>query len=245
MSKKVKKKVPVLRFPEFAGDFDWKQNKLKHITKKIGSGATPTGGDSNYKEYGISLFRSLNVYDSFFKNKNLAFIDEDQAKKLDNVKDMYNGNFIDIDSLSRLELDDQEFKKNKAEYGDVFFTRSSLVKEGIAHSNILLNRDQDITYDGHLIRFRFNHKSYLPEFIALALKASTTRKQLVSRGKTGTMTTIGQDDIATVKLSIPSKQEQEKIADFLTSIDQKIDAISKQIELTEQFKKGLLQKMFV
>jgi type I restriction enzyme, S subunit len=165
--------------------------------------------------------------------------------RLINVKDMYNGNFIDISSLSRLELDDQEFRRNKAEYGDVFFTRSSLVKEGIAHSNILLSRDQDITYDGHLIRFCFNHKSYLPEFIALALKAGTTRKQLVSRGKTGTMTTIGQDDIATVTLSIPSKKEQEKIADFLIAIDQKIDAIAKQIDLTEHFKKGLLQKMFV
>jgi type I restriction enzyme, S subunit len=35
------------------------------------------------------------------------------------------------------------------------------------------------------------------------------------------------------------------MADFLTSIDQKTEAIAKQIDLTEQFKKGLLQKMFV
>ena len=165
--------------------------------------------------------------------------------RLINVKDMYNGNVIDINSLSRLELDEQEFKRNKAEYGDIFFTRSSLVKEGIAHSNILLSRDQDITYDGHLIRFRFNRKNYLPEFISLALKASAARKQLVSRGKTGTMTTIGQDDISTVKISIPSKPEQEKIADLLTAIDRKIKAVSRQVNLTEQFKKGLLQKMFV
>ena len=47
------------------------------------------------------------------------------------------------------------------------------------------------------------------------------------------------------KLLTPSKEEQEKIADFLTAIDQKIEAISQQINLTKQFKKGLLQKIFV
>ena len=42
-----------------------------------------------------------------------------------------------------------------------------------------------------------------------------------------------------------SIEEQRKIVGFLMAIDKKIEAIAKQIELTEQFKKGLLQKMFV
>ena len=64
----------------------WEVKKLKSITSKIGSGATPTGGKTVYKESGIALIRSMNVYDFSFKWKDLAFIDEVQAAKLNNVE---------------------------------------------------------------------------------------------------------------------------------------------------------------
>lgn len=63
----------------------WDVKKLENLTTKIGSGSTPKGGDSTYKDEGISLVRSLNIYDGKFSYKNLAFIDQDQADKLKNV----------------------------------------------------------------------------------------------------------------------------------------------------------------
>ena len=51
---------------------DWKPFTLKEITTKIGSGSTPKGGKEAYHEIGITLVRSLNVYDFVFdKNDNI------------------------------------------------------------------------------------------------------------------------------------------------------------------------------
>ncbi len=62
-----------------------KLTKLEDITTKIGSGATPRGGEGSYQVSGISLIRSQNIHDNIFTDKGLAFIDEQQAKKLNNV----------------------------------------------------------------------------------------------------------------------------------------------------------------
>jgi type I restriction enzyme, S subunit len=58
---------------------------LGNLTLKIGSGATPRGGDASYKREGIPLIRSLNVHDGQFINRGLAYIDSEQAARLDNA----------------------------------------------------------------------------------------------------------------------------------------------------------------
>jgi len=208
-----KKKVPLLRFPEFTGE--WEKKSLKEIS---------VNGFSN------GVFNDPEKVGSGYR--------------LINVKDMYNGDSIDINTLTRLELDEKEFLKNQAKYGDIFFTRSSLVKEGIAYSNILLDEVEEITYDGHLIKLTPNKNYYLPQFIALVLKTNNSRKQFVARGKTGTMTTIGQEDIATVKLFIPKIKEQEKIAKFLGECDRILTLLRRKRELLESYKRGVMQLLF-
>jgi type I restriction enzyme, S subunit len=76
---------------------------LKDLTSKIGSGATPRGGSNAYKDSGISLIRSQNIRDFKFTYDGLAFIDEDQAKLLDNVAVLGNDILLNItgDSIAR------------------------------------------------------------------------------------------------------------------------------------------------
>ena len=81
----------------------WEIKKLGDICSKLASGATPTGGDSSYKTSGISLIRSQNVLDFTFSHNGLAFIDDDQAKKLKNVEIQEKDILINItgDSVAR------------------------------------------------------------------------------------------------------------------------------------------------
>jgi type I restriction enzyme S subunit len=61
----------------------------------------------------------------------------------------------------------------------------------------------------------------------------------------GTRTRLYFKNLKELKLALPCLAEQQKIAQFLQSIDNKIDAVTEQIEHTKQFKKGLLQQMFL
>jgi type I restriction enzyme S subunit len=64
---------------------DWLSANLKAVTTKIGSGATPRGGEAAYKQEGVPLIRSLNVHDLAFRYERLSFLDEAQAEDLSNV----------------------------------------------------------------------------------------------------------------------------------------------------------------
>ena len=55
---------------------------------------------------------------------------------------------------------------------------------------------------------------------------------------------LNSDVVKKIKLLVPLKQEQEKIASFLTSVDTKIEQLTKKEELLQQYKKGVIQKIF-
>ncbi len=57
---------------------------------------------------------------------------------------------------------------------------------------------------------------------------------------------IGVEDFFSIGLSVPSSmQERQKIADFLSAIDDKIKAEETKLATAKKFKKALLQRMFV
>ncbi len=63
----------------------WAAAKLSEITTKVGSGATPLGGEKVYQSSGIPLIRSMNVHFDGFRNDGLVYLDAKQARQLDGV----------------------------------------------------------------------------------------------------------------------------------------------------------------
>lgn len=59
--------------------------KFSELCSKIGSGATPKGGKESYLGGDIALIRSQNVLDFNFSVDGIAYINNEQAQKLNNV----------------------------------------------------------------------------------------------------------------------------------------------------------------
>ena len=76
----------------------------------------------------------------------------------------------------------------------------------------------------------------------------TTKKfnnLLVRLSEGGTYPTINKLYIYSLSAYLPVEEEQTKIANFLSSIDNKIEQVGEQLDKSKEFKKALLQQMFV
>lgn len=81
------------------------------------------------------------------------------------------------------------------------------------------------------------------EFLFQFLLDFETKWTSLEQGST--FTAVSGIEIKNLSINLPSLPEQTLIANFLTSIDEKINHTQTEITKTEVWKKGLLQKMFV
>ncbi len=86
------------------------------------------------------------------------------------------------------------------------------------------------------------NKDNSQEFLYQSLFAFESQWQNISQG--GTFDAVNSDDIRQLATGFPSKPEQQKIADCLTSLDELITAQAKKIDTLKSHKKGLMQGLF-
>lgn len=182
----------------------WKTYKLSKVTTKIGSGSTPRGGQEAYKTSGTSLIRSQNILDFTFSTNGLAFIDDVQASKLNNVT---------------LEEDDVLLN----------ITGDSVARVCQVPIELLPAR-----VNQHVAIIRANKEILNPSFLKYLLLETTNKNSLLNMASAGaTRQAITKSMIEGFEIKLPPLQEQQPIASILSAIDDKIEnnlAINKTLE---------------
>lgn len=94
--------------------------------------------------------------------------------------------------------------------------------------------------DGNLIWLKeVKENSYFLEYALEYNKKTILNSSIGSTQKALTIVELNK-----VKINIPTIPEQIKIANFISTIDKKIEQINKELKINKEFKKGLLQQMF-
>jgi len=207
--------VPKLRFPEFWDKGEWSSEMLGSKTKKVGSGITPTGGDKNYKSAGRPFVRSQNVGWGCLILDDVAYIDDETHSSF---------------SATEIQKDDVLLNITGASIG-----RSTVANQLIEGGNV----------NQHVCIIRTKKKELNPLFLNQFLISQVGQIQIDSFQAGGNRQGLNFAQIRSFTVPMPPKiEEQQKIANCLTSIDDLISIQANQVEVLKAHKKGLMQQLF-
>ena len=194
----------------------WEINRLRHILKEQLVNGIFKKRDSWGKGNPI-----VNVFDVFIES-----------------------NIVDIETLDRVECEEDELSKYSALYGDFFFVRSSLKLEGIGQSATVLESPEPVVFECHLIRGRPNLSLVDAKFLIAYLNCHFTRSFLVSKANQVTMATIDQNKFKDVHIPTPTLDEQKTISKYLEQKTAEIDLqkakVQEAIERLKEYRTALI-----
>lgn len=138
-------------------------------------------------------------------------------------------------------------QKNDKNYcltnGDIVIAMSGATTGKIA---VLKYPDKIKYYQNQRVgMFTKKNNNIIYTFIKVIIESNKFAEQLNTVLTAGAQPNISPKEINNFEFSIPSLPEQEKIADFFSTLDAKINAMEKQLEDLKEMKKGFLQQMFI
>ncbi|HGH5980903.1 TPA: restriction endonuclease subunit S [Kluyvera georgiana] len=184
--------------------------------------------------------------DSIFSFKNGLNASKEmygKGVKFINVLDIINNDKITYDVINEsVGATDDQISSYQVMQGDILFQRSSETRDEVGQTNVYAD-SKTVLFGGFVIRGRplININS---TFLNYQLKTDALRKDITQRSGGSTRYNIGQDSLGKVIAFFPEIREQEKIANFLSSVDEKMALLNKQYNLLCQYKKGMMQKIF-
>lgn len=201
------------------------------------SASLSAGNGNNYPDWEEKKLGEVAV---FLKGKGISKADISENGSLECIRygelyTTYGETIIKIFSRTNLlEKDLVLSHKN-----DVIIPASGETQLDIATASCVRKPNVALGGDLNIIRSS-NDGVFLAYYLNSALKFEIAR---LSQGVS--VVHLYASQLKTLRLSTPCIEEQQKIANYLSALDAKIETVNKQIAQTQTFKKGLLQQMFV
>ena len=130
--------------------------------------------------------------------------------------------------------------------GDVLIADASEDYADIGKAIEIINDNNELVVSGlHTLMARPRESIIAQGFSAYLFKSPKVRMDIKRIAQGAKVLGIGIRYMKDLPLDFPSIPEQTKIAIFLSSVDNKIEQVGKQLDESKQFKKALLQQMFV
>lgn len=158
-------------------------------------------------------------------------------------KQIFDDSKIDISRFELVKISPTE-NQNKVVFGDVFFTVSSETPNEIGTSSVLLDHIEELYLNSFCFGYRPSNLYLSPYFSRYLFRNELFRNQIIKLAQGSTRFNMSKVQLMKLTVKLPCIEEQTKIANFLSAIDDKINHCEVQIEKTEVWKKGLLQQMF-
>jgi len=183
----------------------WKVKKLKDISVKIGSGATPKGGKGSYQITGIPLIRSMNIFDFNFEHGNLAFLNTVQAEKLSNAAVEKNDVLINITGVS--------------------VARCCAVPKSVIPARV----------NQHVAIIRPKNESKFTHFLMCSLCSSDYKNRLLGISEGGsTRQALTKTDLEECLILVPDKQTLSNFEQIISSLFAYKNCIIEENQLLKQ-----------
>ena len=149
-----------------------------------------------------------------------------------------------VKSFQTVSAKDSQIESCNLKKGDILFTPSSETADDIGHSVVISENLENTVFSYHLMRFRPNIKLDIL-YSHYFCNIPNVLNQLSKLATGSTRFTISVKSFSSIKIKLPTLLEQNRIANFLSSLDQKIETEKEILTQYQNQKKYLLQNLFI